>query len=333
MGRLQQQISVGTKIANTRLVLPPMATEGAEDGKVTKKIVDHYAQFTKGGYFGIVVTGHTYVSDDGKYSEGQVSSAHDDDVEGLAKVAEAVHANGSLVLLQLNHCGSAGDMKLTGHDLIAPSPALNMSPSAKTRLHARAMTVEDIDRVKHDFIDAAYRAKEAGYDGVELHAAHGFLLNEFYSPLANKRNDLYTGKNMVGRTRLQIDIISGIREVCGTDFIISMRFGACDYKLGGSLDTEAVIAAQYYFEAGLDLISISGGMCGFIHPQKKEPGYFGAVAQMIRSSVHIPLILTGGIKTPEDAEALLENGNADMIGVGRAVMADPDWARRAIEEY
>ena len=331
MGKLQHTITLGSKIAPTRLVMPAMATEGSIDGKITQKVIDHYDLFTKGGYFGMVITGHTYVSDEGKWSEGQASSAHDSDIEGLAKVADVIHNNGSLALLQLSHCGSAGDMKVTGHDLIAPSPALNMSPSAKTRIHARAMSVEEIEEICQKFIDAAVRAKKAGYDGVEIHSAHGYLLNEFYSPLANKRNDLYTGKNMIGRTRLHFDIIQGIRKACGGDFLISMRFGACDYKQGGSLITEIPVAAETFEDAGLDIFDISGGMCGFINPSNKKAGYFKDSAEMVKACVRKPVILTGGIKTPDEAEELLDNDSADMIGVVRAVMADPDWAQRAIE--
>lgn len=330
MTTLRDPINIGTIAIKNRLVFPPVCIDKAVNGEVNDIIINHYDMMTRGGNIGLVITEHCYVMQSGKASEGQISISRDSDIEGLRKIADVIHRNGSKVFCQINHCGSSGDPRITGSKLIGPSSALNLSPGAKTRLHPEEMSLDDMDEVKAAFMTAAVRVKMAGFDGVEIHAAHGYLLNEFYSPLTNKRNDLYTGKNIMGRLRYINEIIQSIRMAVGPEFPISIRFGASDYKQGGSMDIEAIKACEAFIRSGVNLLDISGGMCGFVNPMNRQPGYFSDLTETIKANVGVPVVLTGGIRTPDFANQMLAEYKADLIGVARAMIKNPRWAEAAM---
>ena len=334
MPKLLQSLPIGSLVLRNRLVMPPMATEKSEgEGKVSQALLNYYDEKTKGGYFGLVVTEHSYICEEGKASVHQVSFAHDEDVVGLAKLAEVIHRNGSKAIAQINHAGGKSICALNGAAL---APAPSAMPYTTTRgeaVQARTMSQEEIDAVVSAFAAAARRAKEAGFDGVEVHSAHGYLLGQFYSPLTNKRTDQYSGATVEGRTRLHCQVVAAVRKAVGPDFPIAVRLGACDYLEGGNTVEDAVAAAKILEAAGVDLLDISGGLCGYRGSGSKEEGYFGEEAAAIRSAVGIPVILTGGVRTPEGAERLLEEGKADLVGVGRAVLKDSTWAKAAIRQF
>lgn len=194
------------------------------------------------------------------------------------------------------------------------------------------MIKEDIDRVIQCFADAAVRAKKSGFDGVEIHSAHGYLLNQFYSPLTNKRTDEYTVSTIEGRTRLHTQIIKKVREAVGTDFILALRFGACDYMEGGSELKDIPTASKIFEQSGIDLLDISGGHCIYTIKGKTQPGWFSELSIAAKQDVTIPVMLTGGIKTGADAEKLLEENATDLIGVGRSMMKDAEWAQKALSK-
>ena len=331
--KLLQSLPVGSLILRNRLVMPPMATEKSEgEGRVSQALLNYYDEKTKSGYFGLVVTEHSYICEEGKASVHQVSFARDEDVPGLAKLAEVIHRNGSRAIAQINHAGGKAICALNGAAL---APAPSAMPYTTTRgeaVQARTLTQEEIDAVVSAFAAAARRAKDAGFDGVEVHSAHGYLLGQFYSPLTNKRTDQYSGATVEGRTRLHCQVVAAVRKAVGPDFPIAVRLGACDYLEGGNTVEDAVAAAKILEAAGVDLLDISGGLCGYRGSGSKEEGYFGEEAAAIRSAVGIPVILTGGVRTPEGAERLLEEGKADLVGVGRAVLKDSTWAKAAIEQ-
>ena len=329
--KLLQSLPVGSLILRNRLVMPPMATEKSEgEGRVSQALLNYYDEKTKSGYFGLVVTEHSYICEEGKASVHQVSFARDEDVPGLAKLAEVIHRNGSRAIAQINHAGGKAICALNGAAL---APAPSAMPYTTTRgeaVQARTLTQEEIDAVVSAFAAAARRAKDAGFDGVEVHSAHGYLLGQFYSPLTNKRTDQYSGATVEGRMRLHCQVIAAVRKAVGPDFPIAVRLGACDYLEGGNTVEDAVGAAKILEAAGIDMLDISGGLCGYRGFGSKEEGYFGEEAAAIRSAVGIPVILTGGVRTPEGAERLLEEGKADLVGVGRAVLKDSTWAKAAI---
>ena len=330
---LNQPLSLRTMTLHNRLVLPPMATEKSEgEGKVSQALCDYYEEKTHGGYFGLVITEHSYVNKVGQASVGQVSLSDDSDVEGLRRLVDVIHANGSKVVAQINHAGGKSICALDGS---TTAPAPTGMPYTTTRgenVESHTMSQAEIDEVIADFVSAARRAKETGYDGVEIHSAHGYLLNQFYSPLTNKRNDEYAGTSIEGRTRLHCRVIAAVREAVGADFLVALRLGACDYQEGGSTVGDAVAAAKIFEQAGIDLIDISGGLCGYRGDGSKRPGYFDRESKAIREALSIPVILTGGVRTGAAAEELLEEGKADLIGVGRSVLKDSLWAKHAFKE-
>ena len=237
-----------------------------------------------------------------------------------------MHERGAAVFAQISHAGAKA--KDSGLPAISPSGVSirDKMPAAKE------MTVEDIEHVKECFVSAALRAKAAGFDGVEIHSAHGYLLNQFYSPLTNHRTDTYNGQTLEGRTRLHTEILRAVRASVGDDYTVAIRFGACDYMEGGSRIEEIPEASRIFAKAGADLLDISGGLCSFTIQGRTEPGWFSELSIPAKNSVQIPVLLTGGVTTAEEAEKLLQEEAADLIGVGRAMLTDPDWAVKALQE-
>ncbi len=329
---LEKQITVGTVSLKNRLVMAPVALEKSDAGKVSEKLLIHYDERTKGGNIGLVVIEHSFVRIDGRASANQLSVSSDTDITGLKKLAETIHNNGSSAIMQISHAGGAVKEGITNEDAISPSGIANpLGALGQGEIkQSRAMSQQDIDRIIRSFTEAAIRVKAAGFDGCEIHSAHGYLLNQFYSPLTNKRTDAYCGNNLNGRTKLHIQIIHSIRAAVGDNFLLSMRFGGCDYTEGGSSIEDAVIAAKEFENAGLDLLDISGGMCFFVRQGHIESGYFSDLSKAVKQAVSIPVIVAGGVTSRADAEALLSNGCADMIGVGRPISKNVDWAKSAM---
>ena len=323
MVHLRTPLTMDKLSLNNRLVLPPMATAKAEmDGSITNSLVSYYDEKSKGGYLSFVIIEHSYITLQGKASEKQLSAADDSVIVGLKKLSDTLHKNGSKVAMQLNHAGSAAD-KNTGMEIVGPSAILNTSKN----VIPKELSKEQIQKIIEDFKLAAIRTQKAGFDAVEIHSAHGYLLNQFYSPLTNERSDEYGG-TIYGRIRIHLEVIKAIRDAVGENFPILLRLGAGDYVDGGSTIADAIIAAQEFEKAGVDILDISGGICGYRHPQSIQAGYFSDMSLPIKKVTNFPIILTGGITTPEEAEELLVLGAADLIGVGRAILQDSDWAEK-----
>lgn len=328
MKYIKEPIHIKESDFKNRLIMPPMATSKSQDGVVTQELLDYYDEKTRGGYFSCVITEHSYVNMQGKADPGQLSISRDSDVEGLRRIVEVIHKNGTKVIAQINHAGAAAKKIVTGMPSISASAVTNVGIHKNNDEASEAMTQEQIHQVIGDFAKAAGRAKEAGFDGVEIHSAHGYLLNQFYSPLINKREDAYNGNTMEGRLRIHHEIIEAVRREVGDDYIVAVRLGGCDYMEGGSTIQDSVEASVLLESWGVDLLDLSGGIGGFIVPGHNEPGYFADMTEAIKKKVSIPVILTGGITDIRDAEHLLEQQKADLIGVGRAVLKDSDWAEK-----
>lgn len=249
---------------------------------------------------GLIITEHSYICPQGKARGGQLSISEDQDVDGLYRLVQAIHCTGTKVMAQINHAGSAAIPDKIDCDPVAPSP-----------------------------IRPLRAGKAAGYDGVEIHSAHGYLLNQFYSPLTNQRPDEYGSDCIENRVRIHLEVIDAIRCAVGKDFPLALRLGGCDYTEGGSSIEDSVKASLLFEQAGLDLLDLSGGVFGYTVSELKGPGYFRDMTAAIKHRVSIPVILTGGIKTAQEAEKLLSENCADLIGVGRALLEDAQWAAKA----
>lgn len=327
MSILNSPIKIKDLELKNRIVMPPMATgKAADDGKITSQIRDYYEEKSNGGHIGLIIMEHSYVSVEGKASKGQISIADDADISGLKQLTDTVHKHGTKIMAQLNHAGGAAKSEITG------TPVLGASAAAmpRTGYIPFEMSLTDIQKVIDDFAAAAVRAKRAGFDGIEIHSAHGYLLNQFYSPLTNKRTDSYSAGTIDGRLKLHLEIIHAVRESLGNEYPVAIRLGGCDYMDGGSTIQDCVLAAKRFEQAGIDLLDISGGFCGYIRPGAAEQGYFSEMTQAVKKAVHTPVVLTGGITEANAAEHLLKAEKADLIGVGRAILRDSHWAEKAI---
>ena len=327
--RLKESISLGGLRLNNRLVLPPMATrKSTPEGLVTEELKEYYRQRAEGGCLGLVITEHSFVTRQGKASPQQMSMADNRAVAGLRGLTELLHQAGSKVFAQINHAGGMAQPECTGLEAVAPSAVQN--PAAPVQgIIPRALTIPEIHEVEEQFVEAACRVKAAGFDGVEVHSAHAYLLNEFYSPLTNHRTDAYGG-SLENRLRIHREIIRGIRGRLGEDYPIAVRLGGCDYMAGGNTPEDAAAACRILEAEGVALLDISGGMCRYIRKDCTEFGYFADTTEAVKRCVETPVLLTGGVTTAEQAELLLQRGSADLIGVGRALMQNADWAREAM---
>jgi len=328
MKYLVEPLQIGKLLLKNRLVMPPMATAMCnEDGSLSKELFDYYNEKSLGGYIGLIIIEHSFIAQQGRVREKQLSITNDNLINSYKELATIIHKNGSKTVMQINHAGGAAKREVTGMNVVAPSAVIN--PFHQEQSIPIELTLKEISKIIDEFANAARRVKEAGFDGVEIHSAHGYLLNQFFSSLTNKRTDKYGG-DISSRIRIHLDIIKAVREAVGEDFPILLRLGACDYINGGTTIEDSKFAAIAFAKAGIDLLDISGGLRGYKNPKNSDEGYFSSLTEEIKKVVTIPVILTGGITDAQVAENLLAEKKADLIGVGRAIMKNSDWAKNAI---
>ncbi|MFH5834781.1 NADH:flavin oxidoreductase [Proteiniclasticum sp. C24MP] len=324
MRKITSPLNVKNLNLKNRIVLPPMATAKAlEDGSMSEEILSYYDEKTRDGDLALVIVEHSFISEEGRANKKQISVASDDMVEGLKKLSALLHKNGTLGVMQINH---AGLYAKPNDPFILPA-----GPSALPGQNIHVLGEEGIVQIIADFAQAARRCRDAGFDGVEIHSAHGYLLNQFYSPLINKRTDAYGG-SLTNRIRLHMEIIQAVRKAVGSDYPVFLRLGACDYKEGGTTIEDSVYASRIFEKEGVDLLDISGGYCGYVHPTEKSQGYFREITEELKKAVDIPVLLTGGITDLDAADAILEKNQTDLIGIGRAIYKDSHWLHEALEK-
>ena len=313
----------------SRIIMPPMATGKAdENGHVSKDILDYYDEKTRDGMFSTVIIEHNFIDPLGKASHNQMSIADDSDIDGLSKLASLIKNNGSKAIVQISHAGSSATSDVIGQSPVGPYAIKN--PSKKESELPKELSIEEIAEIKDKFADAAKRAKEAGFDGVEIHSAHGYFLNQFLSPLTNHRDDEYGG-DIEARIKIHLEIIKKVRAKVSEDYPIFLRLGAGDNKEGGLSIEDAVYAAKTFEDAGIDVLDISGGMCMFFTDDDKA-GFFDYLSKPIYEAVDIPVILTGGVKTGKDVIEILDRDVCDLVGIGRAVFKDSAWIKNEIKD-
>ncbi|UCE43800.1 MAG: NADH:flavin oxidoreductase [Candidatus Bathyarchaeota archaeon] len=324
MPTLLDPIEIGLLRLKNRIVMPPMATGLATtEGAVTDELIKHYVRRAKA--LGLLIIEHSYVERRGKLSSQQLGIFHDNLIPGLIKLTARVHAAGTPIAMQINHAGRVTTSEICGAQPVAPSP-ISHSEEHET---PRALSKEEIEGLVEAFGYAARRAVESGFDAVEIHGAHGFLLNQFFSPLSNKRGDEYGGR-LEDRMRFPLQVVNRVKRKIG-NLSLLYRLSADDMKLGGVSLDESKVVAQRLVEKGVDAIDVSGGMIGS-RPEMLQgtQGYFVPLAEEIKSVVDVPVIGVGGIKTAEFANEIIVRGRTDLIAVGRAFLADAEWASKAV---
>lgn len=309
------------KAAKNRVVVPPMASSTADEyGYVTDATVAHYAKLATSGA-GIVWVEYSHVHGSGRSEENQLGIYEDGQIEGLKRVAHIIHQQGALAGIQIVHAGGKTDRGLTGGALMGPSD--RTVPIKGEELEAAdPMTSVDILLWKNSFRLAAHRVQEAGFDGVELHAAHGYGLNQWLSPITNQRRDGYGG-SLENRARLLFEIVEDLRA-CFPKLILAVRIPGQDGFSEGLTHAEMQWVARGLESRGLDLIDVSSGIGGWRRPGDREgEGFWVPEAQGIQSVVGIPVIGVGGIQTGAYIDQVIGHGKISLAAVGRAILSDP----------
>lgn len=318
----------GMRLANRFVRSATWEGMAGPDGSVTPKLIDCMAALADGGV-GLIITGHAFVELQGKASPRQLGLHDDALLPGLGKMTEAVHARGGRIMAQLAHAGRRALTEETG----LPPRILSVTGSEEPPL--RQMDPGDFKLVVHAFAEAARRAKEAGFDGVQLHSAHGYLLSQSLSPLENRRTDWYGG-SVAHRMRLLIEVYTAVREAVGTAFPVLIKLNGSDHVDGGfSLEDACAVAARLAHE-GIDAIEVSGGTpeSGALAPIRtridapEKEAYFQSAAKAIKESVHVPVMLVGGIRSLATAVTLHEEGRADLISLCRPLIREPNLIAR-----
>ncbi|GAB4278923.1 MAG: NADH:flavin oxidoreductase [Deferrisomatales bacterium] len=303
--------------------------EGLADGagRCTPELTRLMVALARGGA-GLLVTGHAYVTANGQASPRQLGAHGEGALPGLAALARAVHGAGGRIALQLAHGGAYA---LGGLDAAGPSPIAGAGGAL-----CRPMGSEELREVVGAFGRAAERAARTGFDGVQVHAAHGYLLSQFLSPYYNRRTDAYGG-SLQGRARLLLEVVEAVRRAVGPHLPVLVKLNSEDFIEGGLTVADAVRVAALLEEAGVDAVELSGGTSrgpsrfSPFRTEEEAPAqeaYYREAARAVRQRVGLPLILVGGIRSYGVAEGLLGEGTCDFIALSRPLIREPDLPRR-----
>lgn len=329
---LFKQGKIGNLTLKNRVVMPPMGTNLAgPEGEVTDQLIAYYEERAKGGT-GLIIVEFTCI--DYEYGKGFIRQLRlDDDVfiPGIHRIANAVHKYGAKVFVQIHHAGRQSNSSLiNGKQSVAPSDIA----CAAVGEEPRELTNAEVKELVNKFVQSAIRCKQAGVDGVEVHGAHGYLINQFLSPEANLRTDEYGG-SFKNRMRFIEEIIVGIREKCGKDYPVTVRLSVDEFIEGG-IDLElGKDICRYLEKLGVDGLHISCGtydsMDKIIESPLFEQGWRVYLAEEIKKEVNIPVITVGSIREPHFVEDILSEGRADFVAIGRGLIADPEWVNKTME--
>jgi len=325
--RLFEPWKLGLLTVRNRIVMPPMVVGYAgPKGEVTEQLVAYYEARARGGV-GMIIVEASYISPEGKLVEGELGIYDDSLIPGLAHLADAIKTHGAVAAIQIAH----GGIQAKVPDLVGPSSiGRTLIPPPKT---PRELSTEEIEALVEKFALAAERAKKAGFDAVEVHGTHGYIITQFLSPLTNKRTDRYGAD----RTLFAREVVERIKERCGKSFPIIFRLNANEFIEGGITIEDAKKIARVLEEAGVDAFDVTGGNYDTVDYllmpcyYSAEEGWFFKLAKEIKSVVSVPVISGGLIVSPEVAEKAIAEGLVDAVFIGRQLIADPEWPRKVYE--
>ncbi len=323
---------IGSVTLKNRVVMPAMGTGlASSDGELTEQQIRYYEERAKGGT-GLIITEFTTVDFElGRAAANQLRFDDDLFIPGFRRLADAVHTYGARVFVQLHHAGRESSSYLTGgKQIVAPSPvtceAIGEEP--------RELSTSEVKDIIGKFVEGAARCQAAGIDGVELHGAHGYLINQFLSPNTNLRKDEYGG-SFEKRMRFVEEIIQGIKQQCGADYPVTVRLSVDEFEEGGMDLSLSRKVSRYLEKIGVDGIHASSGnyntMEKVIESPLFEEGWRVYLAEEIKKEVNIPVFAVGNIRDPQFVESILAAGRADFVAIGRGHIADPDWVRKVAD--
>lgn len=333
LDKVFSELKIGTCVIPNRFVVPAMVVNYCTpDGFITDRYIAYMAEKAKGGY-GLLITEDYAINESGKGYAKIPGLWLDEQVEGNKKLTETVHQYGSKIFCQIYHPGKQATLLSTG-GVTPVAPSAIKDPMCQTM--PRELTVEEIQTIVKEFGEAARRAKESGFDGIEIHAGHGYLIAQFLSPFINKRNDCYGGC-FENRVRFIDEIYAAMRANVGEDFPIIVRFSANEYVTGGRTEVESYQLAMHLDELGVDALNISNGTYAsepkgaIIAPMFTDHGLNVDIAGEIKKMVKCPVIVANRINNPNMANIIIASGKADAVCVGRGSITDPDMPNKAKE--
>ena len=326
--KIDSPIKIGSVTLKNRITYAPTVKFDFTDdtGAANEKLAQHYTERAKGGC-GLVCVEATAVTPGGRFCKTHMGLWEDAQIEGHKAITAGCHEHGAVVIIQLNHTGYTANPEC--------GPAIGPS-SVRYQGHRGEyttieMSVDEIHEMQKAFVDAAVRAKKAGYDGIQLHSCHGYLINQFMAPLTNRRTDVYGG-TAENRAHFAVEIIEKIRELCGKDFLISVRISGFD-----STVEDSIAVAEEYVKAGCDYLQVSNGVASLENlPKHSEERIAGIQSLGVYFHEHfkdrVPVSCVGGLNEGTQIRYLLENDYVDTVDVARAIMADPEFVNAVINE-
>lgn len=328
---------IGTLELKNRVMKAPQSSGMSnKDGTVSERLIRYYRNQASGGA-GMIIVEYAYVDDIGaKSAHCHLGISQNEHIPGLTWLAENIKECGAAAGIQIEHCGR---QKFLGtQPMCAPSaiPWPKLWDQYGLQAVPHVLTIEEIQDIVHAFGDAAWRAKVAGFDLVEIHGAHGYLLTNFFSPTTNHRTDLYGG-TLENRMRIYIEIARDVRKKVGPDFPVTIRLSGTDYEPDGFPIEDTLVLAKALENEGIDAFHISGGdhhtMIHQTSPMAMDHGHNVWAAEAIKKVVSVPVIASGSINTPELAEEVIASGKGDFVGLGRPLWADPEWPKKAEADH
>jgi 2,4-dienoyl-CoA reductase-like NADH-dependent reductase (Old Yellow Enzyme family) len=319
----------GMKLGNRFVRSATWEGMAGDDGSCTPKLVNLMRELAKGG-IGLIITSHAYVRQDGQAGPWQLGIYKDELLQSLREMTQAVHDQGGRIVLQAAHAGFFASASLTRQTPLAPSHVEGLTKSAR-----KEMTLDDIQAILEAFGAAAARAKEAGFDGLQIHSAHGYLLSQFLSPAFNKRTDEYGG-SVENRAKLLLAVLRRVRDDVGADFPVLVKMNSQDFLDGGLTLEDSLKVGTLLQEGGIDVIELSGGtlISGKLNPSRMgiksedKEAYFREAAKAFKEALRVPIIMVGGIRSFDLAERLVEKGYADYVSMSRPFIREPDLVKR-----
>jgi len=339
---LRQPNQIKRMLVRNRIVMSSAITNmAAPDGSVTEQMIAYYAERGRGGA-GIVNIGYNFICQRGRAGVYQMSTADDANIPSMRRLTDAFHAvapPGTNIGSQLCHAGRQATRNVTGLPPEGPSPLVGPIPTGYSKEVPEEMSIRRIREVIDEFAQAARRSKEAGFDLVEIHAAHGYLLSQFLAPFSNQRQDEYGG-SFEKRIRIVLEVLEAVRGMVGRDFPVGVRVNGDDMIDGGyTLQDYQKVAREIEDTGFADYISVSAGLhhpdgvAAMVAPMAMPMGFLEHLGAGIRSAIQrIPIFIVGRIKDPILAEGILQRGSADHVIMTRALMADPQLPNKVMED-